>query len=67
MSYMCVCNAVTDEEVLAAIKEGADTISAVTAKCGAGGCCGACHQHIRSLIKVHTKVQDDKRRTVGSD
>ena len=54
--YVCVCLAVTDKEVDAAIDAGAETCEAVTRACGAGGDCGACRGMIRDLI-------DEKRLT----
>jgi bacterioferritin-associated ferredoxin len=49
--YVCVCRAVTEEEVKAAIDSGADTVSAVTRACCAGDDCGACHAAIEGLIE----------------
>ena len=49
--YVCVCRAVTDEEVKAAIDAGADTVQAVTKACCAGDDCGACHDSIDALIR----------------
>lgn len=48
--YVCVCHAVTDKEVLAAIQAGASHREAVTAACGAGGDCGSCHGMIEEMI-----------------
>ena len=53
--YVCVCRAVTDKEVDAAIEAGAETVEAVTAACCAGGDCGACRSLIEDMI-------DDARR-----
>jgi bacterioferritin-associated ferredoxin len=49
--YVCVCRAVTEEEVKAAIDAGADTVEAVTRSCFAGDDCGACHGTIDALIQ----------------
>jgi bacterioferritin-associated ferredoxin len=49
--YVCVCRAVTDKEVEAAIDGGAETVDAVTQACQAGGDCGACHGHIEDMIE----------------
>ena len=51
--YVCVCMAVTDAEVEAAIANGAHTREAVTRACRAGGDCGACHGMIRGMIEEH--------------
>ncbi|MBV9948105.1 MAG: (2Fe-2S)-binding protein [Myxococcales bacterium] len=48
--YVCVCRAVTDREVEAAIDEGADTVEAVTRACCAGQDCGACHTTVEEMI-----------------
>jgi bacterioferritin-associated ferredoxin len=50
--FVCVCNAVTDREVEAAIDAGAQTPSEVTARCGAGGDCGSCHHMIEQMIEA---------------
>jgi len=54
--YVCVCLAVTDKEVQAAIEGGAITREAVTRACGAGGDCGACHGMIREMIDDHIEA-----------
>jgi bacterioferritin-associated ferredoxin len=49
--YVCVCLAVTDQEVERAIAEGATTREEVTRVCKAGGDCGACHGQIETMIE----------------
>lgn len=51
--YVCVCLAVTESEVDAAIVAGAHTREAVTRACRAGGDCGACHGMIEMKIEDH--------------
>jgi bacterioferritin-associated ferredoxin len=51
--FVCVCHAVTDTEVTRAIEGGASTREQVTRACGAGGDCGACHEHIEDMIGDH--------------
>jgi bacterioferritin-associated ferredoxin len=53
--YVCVCLAVSQSEVEAAIDSGATTREAVTRACGAGGDCGACHGMIRDMIEERTE------------
>lgn len=50
--WVCVCKAVRDREVKAAIEGGAATREAVTEACGAGGDCGACHHMIEEMIEA---------------
>jgi bacterioferritin-associated ferredoxin len=49
--YVCVCRAVTEESVRAAIDAGARTVEAVTTECCAGEDCGACHDQIEDMIE----------------
>jgi bacterioferritin-associated ferredoxin len=49
--FVCVCRAVTDEEVLVAIRDGASTIEDVTRACRAGGDCGACRGMIADMLE----------------
>jgi bacterioferritin-associated ferredoxin len=58
--YICICRAVTEREVRAAIEGGANTVAAVTKACCAGDDCGACHGVIRELI-------EDRRDVAGCD
>jgi len=60
--YVCVCRAVTDKEVKAAIEAGADTVAAVTTACCAGDDCGACHDAIRDLIEERYEAARDSVR-----
>ena len=54
--YVCVCLAVTEAEVEAAIADGAHSRAAVTSACRAGGDCGACHGMIDSKIEDHLEA-----------
>ena len=63
--YVCVCRAVTEEKVKAAIDAGAKSVCAVTAACCAGDDCGACHSMIEDLIEErHGEVEPRRRLTV---
>ncbi len=62
--YVCVCRAVTDEKVNAAIDAGADTVEAVTTACCAGDDCGACHQTIEDMIEERTGKRPVRRLSV---
>jgi bacterioferritin-associated ferredoxin len=55
--YVCVCLAVTEAQVEAAIANGAHTRAAVTAACRAGGDCGACHGMIEHKIEDYLEAQ----------
>ena len=51
--YVCVCRAVTDDKVKAAIAAGARSVDDVTAACCAGDDCGSCHATIEGMIEAH--------------
>lgn len=53
--YVCVCLAVSEDEVREAIESGATTREAVTRACKAGGDCGACHGMIATMIEDHVE------------
>jgi len=48
--YVCICAAVTDDEVRASIRDGARTVDDVGDACGAGTGCGTCHDRIGLLL-----------------
>jgi bacterioferritin-associated ferredoxin len=48
--YVCICEGVTDDEVRWAVTCGARTIEDVGEACGAGTCCGSCHDEIDVLL-----------------
>lgn len=57
--YVCVCLAVTQAEVQAAIEDGATTREVVTRVCRAGGDCGACHGMIENMIEDHLEAREE--------
>jgi bacterioferritin-associated ferredoxin len=60
--YVCICRAVSDDKVKAAIDAGARSVDDVTAACCAGDDCGACHATIEALIEErHGSVAPSRR------
>ncbi len=57
--YVCICRAVTEQEVKATIDRGAKTVEAVTQACCAGDDCGACHDFIEDMIEERWGAQPD--------
>ena len=55
--YACICAAVTDAAVEAAICRGARTPEAVEAATGAGAGCGSCHEHVCDMIQRLTEAR----------
>jgi len=49
---LCICKAVTDRDVDAAVHAGALSVDEVGACCGAGTDCGACREAIEERIET---------------
>ena len=52
--YACICAAVTDAAVGAAIRCGAQTPEEIGKVTGAGTGCGSCHDHLCDMIQLLT-------------
>jgi bacterioferritin-associated ferredoxin len=50
--YVCICHAVTDEQIDSALDAGADTLEHVGRDTGAGTSCGTCHDQIEDLLEA---------------
>jgi len=48
---LCICQSVTDREIDAAIRNGAQSLADVSRACGAGGDCGCCRGSIEQRIE----------------
>jgi bacterioferritin-associated ferredoxin len=48
--FVCICRAVSQSRIRAAIDAGATSVDEVEACCGAGGDCGACREEIEGII-----------------
>lgn len=48
---VCSCFDVRESTVREVVDQGADSLVEVTARCGAGGGCGACHVRIERVLR----------------
>ena len=48
--YVCLCRAVTEDEVRNVVAEGARDAEQVAQRCGAGTGCGGCRNALRDLM-----------------
>lgn len=48
--YVCICNAVSDRAVRAAIDDGASSIADLMVACDAGTGCGTCHVELERML-----------------
>lgn len=49
--FVCLCKAVRDGTIVAAIDDGAKTLDQVAEACGAGSVCGTCRPLIADLLE----------------
>lgn len=48
--YVCVCKAVSDQDIRRAVAKGACTFEALQARTGCSTCCGCCEHEVRELL-----------------
>lgn len=53
MAIACLCAGVSERKVVKAISRGATDLASIGAACGAGTCCGGCHDTLHSLVADH--------------
>lgn len=49
--YVCVCRAITDREIRAAVRDGVATFGELQARLGVASCCGRCEPRARALLQ----------------
>ena len=55
--YVCICNAITEQQILDARQQGFNTISEITQSLGVGAGCGKCLEKAEDLLMENTGVQ----------
>jgi bacterioferritin-associated ferredoxin len=60
--FVCLCRAVTRDQIEDVVDAGAVTVNAVRSACGAGGDCGGCRGEIREVIRecLRRERRDDE-------
>ena len=48
--YICICNAVTDKQIIEAQQDGCNSIDEITRALGVGDCCGSCIEQAEDLL-----------------
>jgi bacterioferritin-associated ferredoxin len=51
--YVCVCNQVTDSDILEAVEQGATTLEALSSQLKVATCCGRCAECAHELLESH--------------
>jgi bacterioferritin-associated ferredoxin len=49
--YICICNAVTDHEIHACVRDGARTLREISDQLGVATCCGRCAHSASQVIR----------------
>ena len=60
--YICVCQAVSDQDIHCAVARGAGTFEDVQAQTGCTTCCGCCEAEARELAET---AIESRRRTAA--
>lgn len=55
--YICICRAVTEGEIRAALDDGVCTMRELRQRLGVCSDCGKCGQHARKLLVEHRQLQ----------
>jgi len=63
--YICVCNAVTERQVRAAVAAGAATLSDLQFELGVASCCGCCAETAMQYLPGGRCAADREVRTVA--
>lgn len=50
--YVCVCQAVSDQDIRRAVAQGADCFEELQARTGCTTCCGCCELEARTLFEA---------------
>lgn len=49
--YVCICNAVTDQQIRNEVLDGAGSLREVSRRLGVATCCGKCGKCARRLVR----------------
>jgi bacterioferritin-associated ferredoxin len=64
---ICLCNGVTDRDILCAIDRGLDTVDALSDELNVTTICGSCQHEIESLIQKFVKPSNHYLKFVKID
>ena len=52
--YVCICNAITDKQIINAKNQGHTTIKSINRHLGVGNCCGRCIPAAKEVLANHS-------------
>lgn len=56
--YVCVCQAVSDQDIRHAVAQGARCFEDLQARTGCTTCCGCCEQEARALLQSNLDAEE---------
>jgi len=56
--YVCICNGVTDHQILEAAASGCSSVSELTMRTGCGANCGSCLDMVAGLLEQARASRD---------
>ncbi len=65
--YICICNAITDKQILKAQAKGCDSIDDIMRELGVGDACGKCIVKAENLLIENAGVQHFNPNNYTSD
>ena len=63
---VCVCKAVSDRQIRAAVKGGADCLRDLTRDLGVGTCCGKCLPEAKAALSASLEAHEAARAALFS-
>jgi len=57
--YVCICNSVTDSQILDAVSNGANTMQQLSDELDVGTCCGRCTKCAKGLLRQNCQMKQD--------
>ena len=64
--YVCVCNAVTERQIVKAVEAGCQTMKDLRDELGVGVCCGRCVGCARSVLRQTVKAGNEPSFPIGA-
>ena len=61
---VCHCNGVSDRRIRRSIRDGATSPGEIANSCGAGACCGGCHDGIGKILRTEMAEREERSNVV---
>ncbi len=56
--YVCICNAITDQEIRSAAEDGATNLWDLQSTLGVAAGCGSCKRHAMDVLREHQQGEN---------